>query len=266
MTDKLTESANALERSPTILLIVATFNCASTLRKCLESFVAQTYPHKKIIIIDGGSVDGTVDIIKSYEDHIAYWVSEPDKGIYDAWNKALKAPVEWDWVQFMGGDDYFFDDNVLEFLACKLDTIDDSVALVYSKTVLDYKNGIRMVLGEEFNRKLSINKGIMPTGQVSMFYKKIIFSRYGDFNVKYFIAGDLEHFIRVIRYEEPVYIGDIISTVHKVGGISSTNRYAYTRFKERELALSDNGYKMKRNLYYFYVKLIRLAKQKIFYF
>ena len=75
--------------SPLISVIVAVFNGAKTLRQCIDSVDRQSYLNKELIIIDGGSKDGTVDIIKNNQGKIAYWVSEPDRGIFNAWNKAL---------------------------------------------------------------------------------------------------------------------------------------------------------------------------------
>lgn len=72
-----------------ISVIVATFNNEGTLQQCIDSVAGQTYPHKELIVIDGGSSDGTVEPLKANKEKIAYWVSEPDRGIYQAWNKAL---------------------------------------------------------------------------------------------------------------------------------------------------------------------------------
>jgi glycosyltransferase involved in cell wall biosynthesis len=74
---------------PLISVIVAVYNGAKTLQRCIDSVSDQTYPNKELIIIDGGSTDGTIEIIRSNQDQITYWQSEPDNGIYHAWNKAL---------------------------------------------------------------------------------------------------------------------------------------------------------------------------------
>lgn len=96
-----------------ISIITVSYNAAKTIEQTIQSVVNQTYDNIEYIIIDGGSTDGTVDIIKKYEDKIAYWVSEPDKGIYDAMNKGiLKASGEY--IYFLGADDWLYNESVME--------------------------------------------------------------------------------------------------------------------------------------------------------
>ena len=90
---------------PTCTVIVATYNCESTLADCLNSIVSQTVK-SELIVIDGGSTDSTNSIIKNYEDNLSYYISEKDQGVYDAWNKALKKATG-EWIIFLGSDDWF---------------------------------------------------------------------------------------------------------------------------------------------------------------
>ncbi|MFD0763435.1 glycosyltransferase family 2 protein [Mucilaginibacter lutimaris] len=89
---------------PLISIIIPTYNSATILEDCLTSIFSQKEKRIQIIIIDGGSTDGTLDVIKKHQEHISYWVSEPDKGIYDAMNKGAKI-ANGKWVYFMGADD-----------------------------------------------------------------------------------------------------------------------------------------------------------------
>ena len=85
-------------------IVIATYNAELFLLRCLRSVFEQTYEHVEIIVIDGGSNDNTVPILQANADKIRAWISEPDSGIYEAWNKAL---VRWrgDWILFLGADD-----------------------------------------------------------------------------------------------------------------------------------------------------------------
>ena len=105
---------NLFKETDTLISIVTvSYNAVLTIEQTILSVINQTYPNVEYIIIDGGSTDGTVDIIKKYANKIAYWVSEPDKGIYDAMNKGgLKATG--DFIQFLNAGDWFENEHVIE--------------------------------------------------------------------------------------------------------------------------------------------------------
>ena len=94
-------------KAPVVSIITITYNAEKFLEKTIQSVLAQTYPHIEYIIIDGGSKDGTIDIIKRYEARLGQWISEPDKGIYDAMNKGL-ARATGEYVWFMNAGDEIF--------------------------------------------------------------------------------------------------------------------------------------------------------------
>lgn len=102
-----------IEQKNKVTVITVVYNNVSGIRETLESFVSQSWSNKELVVIDGGSTDGTWDVVKSYSDKIAYKCSEPDGGIYDAMNKGIdKANGEW--ITFLNSGDVFVDNQVLE--------------------------------------------------------------------------------------------------------------------------------------------------------
>lgn len=122
-----------------ISVVTVSYNAAETIEETIQSVVNQTYDNIEYIIIDGGSTDGTVDIIKRYADRLAYWVSEPDKGIYDAMNKGLRA-ANGHYVYFLGADDIIADENVF----CRLVKAigNDSHSIYYSNVKFKHSGEI----------------------------------------------------------------------------------------------------------------------------
>ena len=116
-----------VNETPRMTIISAVYNGSKTLQHCIDSVVNQTYSNKEIIIIDGGSKDGTLDIIRRNESRISYWNSEPDKGIYDAINKGI-AKATGEVVAVLNSDDFYAHPEVLscvakEFSEKKTDTV-----------------------------------------------------------------------------------------------------------------------------------------------
>ena len=100
---------------PLVTIITVSYNVVDTIESTIQSVVNQRYNNIEYIIIDGGSNDGTVDIIKKYEDHITYWISEPDGGIYYGMNKGI-IKSNGDWLCFMNAGDRFASNDVLEHI------------------------------------------------------------------------------------------------------------------------------------------------------
>lgn len=126
------------QNQPLISVVTVCYNAATTIEATIQSVINQTYPHIEYIIIDGGSTDGTVDIIKRYANRIAYWVSEPDKGIYDAMNKGIEVATG-EWINFMNAGDWFYDECVLSNVFTK--PIHSYINIVYGKTLAKYDWG-----------------------------------------------------------------------------------------------------------------------------
>ena len=106
-----------------ISIVTVSYDVAGTIEQTISSVVNQTYENIEYIIIDGGSTDGTVDIIRKYEDKIAYWVSETDRGIYDAMNKGIDVATG-DYIYFLGADDILFNLPIISISNAWHDNID----------------------------------------------------------------------------------------------------------------------------------------------
>ncbi|MCY1133837.1 glycosyltransferase family 2 protein [Bacteroides fragilis] len=119
--------------NPLVTIITVCYNAETTIEKTILNVINQTYADIEYIIIDGGSNDGTIEIINKYANKISYWMSEPDRGIYDAMNKGIKL-AKGDWVSFMNSGDSFYSldtvEDVVQFIREEYDVIYGSVNVV----------------------------------------------------------------------------------------------------------------------------------------
>lgn len=198
---------------PLVTIIVATFNAAESLDKCLRSIVDQTYPHKELIVIDGNSTDNTCDIIATFGEHIAFWSSEPDTGIYQAWNKALKR-AKGDWICFLGADDYWSSPNSLGHLAEaareeNLDVISGKAAII------DREGAVFRVTEKPWN--WDEMKRWFSIAHQSMLHARWIFQRHGDFDERYQIAGDYDLLLRLGGSARVRFVDEVVVCIGAYG-------------------------------------------------
>lgn len=204
-----------------ITLITATYNAEKYLEDCILSILNQSYDDYEYIIIDGGSNDKTIDIIKKYENYLAYWISEPDKGIYDAWNKGL-LKANGKWIAFIGSDDLLYPNALKLYVEHinkhsnqrKLEFVSSRIELV-SQNLLPIR-----VVGEPWS--WNEFKKEMITWHVGTFHSKVLFDKYGLFDVTYKISGDYEFLLRAKDSLVTSFINDITARM-RVGGVSNMN-------------------------------------------
>jgi glycosyltransferase involved in cell wall biosynthesis len=194
-------------------VITVVFNGEKYIEQTIQSVINQSYSNIEYIIIDGGSTDETVNIIRKYDNQINYWISEPDSGIYNAMNKALSI-TDGDWIFFLGSDDILFNAEVIhKFIYChkdiEVDVIFGDVIFsnnYYFKSKLNYK----ILVGNTLHHQ-------------SCFYRKYLFNdfRYQD---SYKISADYELNLKIYTQKGSYkYINSPVS-IFRYEGESSRNR------------------------------------------
>jgi glycosyltransferase involved in cell wall biosynthesis len=222
-----------------ISIIVAVYNGAETLQYCIDSITQQTYPSTELIVIDGGSTDGTVEILKANVDRIAYWQSEPDRGIYDAWNQAIDH-VQGEWIYFLGADDYFWSDDVLARMVPHLSSAGEKVKIVYGKVAMVSKKGdVLEVHGRSWNesKRLFLKGRCLP--HQGVFHHCSLFTRYKKFDSSFQVAGDYEFLLRELKQADAHFV-DVIVAGQRMGGKCNTPAYELQSLREFARAQEKN--------------------------
>ena len=213
-------------------IITSTYNASKHFERLADSISRQNYKNIEWIIIDGGSTDGTLDLITKYKNIISFYISESDQGIYDAWNKALIF-AKGDWIIFLGADDGFVSNNILQNIDKKIKTIGKFNKIIYGQ-VLHFGLFTKKpkVLGSDWRLIRKKFNSIMSIPNPGIFYKSDLFKKYGNFDIKFKIAGDYEFLMRLIKDGvEPYFINDVL--VYMGGdGISSVPHRAIQSLNE----------------------------------
>lgn len=208
--------------APLISVIVAVFNGGKTLQQCIDSVAQQTYVNKELIIIDGGSKDGTVDVLASNRERIGYWVSEPDRGIYNAWNKGL-AQAKGEWICFFGADDFFWDAQVLDRIASQLSTIPPDIRVAYGQIMLLNNDGENLYpIGGPWQDAKERFKQVMSIPHPGLMHRRGLFEQHGNFDESFRIGGDYELLLRELKAADAVFVPGIITVGMRQGGLSSS--------------------------------------------
>jgi len=225
---------------PKISLITVTYNAGATIKCCIESVLAQNYNNIEYIIIDGGSSDETLPIINTYKEHIKFFVSEPDNGIYDAMNKGIKLATG-EIVGTLNADDVFADTDVLSNIAVAFRQ--KGVLIVYGN--LNYVNLqgniVRKWVATGY-KSGAFNWGWMPP-HPSFYCKKELFEHFGLYDLQYGTAGDYELMLRFMHLNKiDAFHLDKVIVKMAIGGVSNKsylNRLKAWRFDLK--AMKKNG-------------------------
>lgn len=210
----------------TLTVITVVYNNVRDIERTIQSVLGQTYPHVEYLIIDGGSTDGTLDVIRQYSGRISNWISEPDKGIYDAMNKGL-ALASGDYVLFMNsGDEIYAPDTVENVFACA-----DHADIYYGETEMYDANGHSLGLRrhrtpEKFTWR-SFRYGMSISHQAIYIRRAIA----GMYDLQYRLSADIDWIIRAARKADKIVNTHLLVAKYLVGGMSK--KYHRQSLKER---------------------------------
>lgn len=246
-----------------ISIIIAVYNGAKTLENCLKSIQKQSYSNIEIIIMDGGSSDDTLTIIRSYEELITHWESEKDDGHTYAWNKALDF-ITGDWVYFLGADDYFYADNTLSKVAEKLQQLPPEIKLAYGQIMMVDEIGESLyVMGvpwEQAKQRFFI-ENTLP--HQALFHHSDLFTT-RRFDNSFLVAGDYELLLWAISHgHEPFFLKNLMIANTQQGGLSNTPSTAYKTILEFAKTRELHGYS-RYSLPFFYILFKAYIKKALF--
>lgn len=202
--------------SPLITIITVCYNAVSTLEETILNVIDQDFKDYEYILIDGGSTDGTLEIIKKYSDKITHWVSEPDQGIYDAMNKGA-AISRGKWLCFMNSGDTFYNTNTLEDLSSKSNTLDENYAVIYGNTNKVYGSHSKIIKPGEIGKIVSH----LPFCHQSSLVLTEVFKKY-YFDLQYKIVADDHLFYSMYKDGHSFCLIDqVIANYEAKQGVSS---------------------------------------------
>jgi len=219
---------------PKISIITVVRNAENDLKKTLDALIAQDYPNKELIVIDGKSSDGTVQVIQQYSMNIAYWVSEKDQSLYDAMNKGMKkATGEYLW--FINAGDLPYEDHTLSKIFVPTENYAD---IYYGETMVVDQNGEELGLRrKELPDELTWKsfKGGMVVCHQSIIVKSDIAPLY---SLKYRYAADIEWVISCLKLSNDIENTHLILSKFQSGGIST--RMRRNSLKERFIIMKEH--------------------------
>ena len=239
-------------------IITINLNNLEGLKKTLQSVLSQTYQDFEYIVIDGGSTDGSKELIEQYQDKISYWVSEPDSGIYNAMNKGIKQ-ANGEYLLFLNGDDYLIDNSVLQRISHHLEDKD----LIYFDIYYGHNNNLKMAT---YPDKLSFY--FFYTGTIchqAVFFKKGLFTKFGLYDEQLKIVSDWKFImLSIVKYHASYkHVSDVFC-VFDNRGISSTidgnGQFNKIHYEERQQVIMSEffyfaeDYKQFELLRYYFIK------------
>ncbi|MDH6018071.1 glycosyltransferase [Vibrio splendidus] len=203
-----------------ISVVIATYNSEDTLEECLASLAEQEFTDFEVVIKDGASTDGTIDIIKKYDTILNLkLISSVDRGVYHAWNIALDE-VRGEWVTFFGSDDIIECQSSLERVAADIRRLESDVEMLFGKnTIIDLDGVEKKLLGEPWERAKGNLKKAMSVRHPGSLYKAELIRTLNGFDDSFKIIGDYDFVLRANDIcEGDFYNYSVVK--HRIGGLS----------------------------------------------
>jgi glycosyltransferase involved in cell wall biosynthesis len=216
-----------------ITIITVCYNRTLTIEKAIESVLKQNYANIEYIVIDGNSTDGTKAIIESYKDRISQYISEPDKGMYDAINKGFRLATG-DVIGLMHSDDEFYDEDAVSKIVASFNK-DSATEGVYGDGIYVSNDSEERLIRNRIGGTFSLEKvksGWLPL-HPTVYLKKSVIDKHGLYNLDFKIASDTEFLLRYLyKYEIKMnYINSYIVKM-RMGGLSTNAKRAFEVLQE----------------------------------
>ena len=230
-----------------ISLITPTYNSAATIARTIESVIAQNYSDLEYIIIDGASKDQTAEIVSGFKDRINIkFVSEPDKGIYDAMNKGIKMATG-EIIGILNSDDLFDNDQVLLSVAEAFK--DEKIDAVYGDIKYfsnDVNKTVRYWRAGNYQESKLNNGWVIP--HPALFVRRTVYEKYGSFNIDFRIAGDYEFILRILKIHKinVKYIPTAFTRMYNGGNSASSLKKRNNGWRELKKAWLVNNMKVPK--------------------
>lgn len=207
------DEKTVLLQQPVITIITVVYNSISLIEDTIKSVLSQSYKNIEYIIVDGGSTDGTVDIIKNYKKNISKWISEPDKGIYDAMNKAIDL-ASGDWISFLNAGDTFHSEHVVQQIATHMS---DPLSIVYGDSIV--KDGSRLftIKAKQMSPFNLVFWGTRTVCHQAMFVRRSVC---GHYDVRYILKAELDWYFELLERKAKVGYVAIPVCIYGLGGLS----------------------------------------------
>lgn len=222
--------------NPLITVITVVLNNEKYLQECLNSLHNQNYVNYEHIIIDGGSTDKTIDILKKNNDRIDFWISKKDNGIYDAFNKGMTL-VRGEYFGFLNSDDVYYSKHTLNYV---IDSFNENKHADFIFGPVKKHWGL---LHGFKPWKIYFTWGFYTSHSTGFFIKRSSAKKLGEYNLKYKYSSDFDYFFRMIVKKKMVGVGvekNKIFGIFKRGGYSSRIKFL-DHFKEEISIRKNNG-------------------------